>query len=1568
MPVIIQPEADFTIEIAPSPASISFNKNTPIVEILGTGTPSGGGSGEINTASNVGTGTGVFKAKTGVNLEFKSLIAGNNVTITPTGANEITIASSTGINSTSNVAWSGTHSFIDNNFTILDNVDASKLLKFELSGITTGNTRTLTIPDLSGTLTLLEGVQTITGNKTLAGTNTITGSTTFKSNSLFVRNATDTFGVNIRTSESANTTLIIPHITGIGGGGIDYVALLDTPQIFTATHTFSNSLTFDAPPIIGDGIKWTFNPNATNAGFNFGNYTSNPSTPVNGDAFYDSTLHKLKLYENGSWVNVATGSSMIYPGIGIAVSTGSAWGTSITDNSSNWNTAFGWGNHASVGYEVSSNKATDLATLNNNLYPTTQSLFQQRSVTATDSIVATDNGKTIVFNSATPFNFTIDVLLAGMEMSFINKGAGTVTFVAGSGVTLDGTLTLETDTTAAIIYYANDEAEVFSGGSGTSDGDKGDITVSSSGTVWTVDANINKAWTGTHSFVDGNLSVIGSSDATKIAKFEVDGFTTATTRTFTLPDASGTVALTSDLSGWLTGTLTGNVTINGGDSQQLNFGTTTAGTKLSKFQVYTSTIGSDSIRLCSGTPGSGADSCTLELGDALRTKLYNNLNNYSQIYNDASRLDFITTVSSVSTTRLSLSTTGTILNLGSDATGDTYYRNSSGFFTRLPAGTDGHVLTLASGIPSWAAPTSGFANPMTTEGDLILATTGGTATRLGIGANTYVLTSNGTTASWQPASGGISGSGTTNELTYWTSSSAVGSLSTATYPSLTELSYTKGLTSSAQTQLTARELLTNKATNLGTLNSDLYPTTASLFQQRSVTGTDAIVSTDNGKTIVFNSATPFNFTIDALTAGMQMGLINKGTGTVTLVAGSGVTLGGVTSLATNESAAVIYYTSTSVDAIGGGGTALTNPMTTEGDIILAGSGGTPTRLGIGTNGYVLTSNGTTASWQAGGGGGGLTVGTSTITSGTNTRVLYNNSGTLGEYTVSGSGNVAMTTSPTFTTPNLGTPSSATLTNATGLPVSTGISGLGSGVATFLATPSWTNFNSAITGTAPYVGLTGNETIAGTKTFSPTSTVSGLNTGSFAGNPSGLNNGDIWYNSTANALGLRIGGTTAYGVHVLTTDAVANRLAYYAGTSGRISSSASFTVGSTLTAPGFSNTNTSYYEWTGRSRLYSSADGNITLSNAAASGFTSLLFGGTTSSFPALKRSSALLQARLADDSGYADFQTSGLLLAGTSRYINFNSTVGSSGYGFRDNAGTMEFKNSAGSWTAFGSGGGIGGSTGATDNRLLRADGTGGATLQNSPVTVADDGTITSNGTGTILDFYLTPSTGNSLSIGVTSTAHNIIGGNADSYLAIYGQSSSSGTKASDIILRSGGGTGGNVGSGNIAFEVNTPNGSGKYGNYGFGTGASSLNYQSMEKGIYIENVLTLPSTGLSNGVAFYAQDSNSSSELYVTSESGAKVNISGLLEPVTESGTSFTLNETHRNKIVLCTNSGAITVTVNSGKVAGWNCMLVATHATGTISLTPSSTTINGTTSTTAQFETLSIVHYGSENYLSKI
>lgn len=98
------------------------------------------------------------------------------------------------------------------------------------------------------------------------------------------------------------------------------------------------------------------------------------------------------------------------------------------------------------------------------------------------------------------------------------------------------------------------------------------------------------------------------------------------------------------------------------------------------------------------------------------------------------------------------------------------------------------------------------------------------------------------------------------------------------------------------------------------------------------------------------------------------------------------------------------------------------------------------------------------------------------------------------------------TSPTLTTPDLGTPSAGTLTNATGLPISTGVSGLGAGVATFLATPSSENLISAVT----------DETGTGALVFANTPTLVTPNIGAATGTSLVLS-GDLTVNGTTTTI-------------------------------------------------------------------------------------------------------------------------------------------------------------------------------------------------------------------------------------------------------------------------------------------------------------------------------------------------------------------------------------------------------------------------------------------------------------------
>jgi hypothetical protein len=120
--------------------------------------------------------------------------------------------------------------------------------------------------------------------------------------------------------------------------------------------------------------------------------------------------------------------------------------------------------------------------------------------------------------------------------------------------------------------------------------------------------------------------------------------------------------------------------------------------------------------------------------------------------------------SSVDTTTKNLNPSTTL--------GDIEYRSSTpNVNTRLPLGTAGQVLKVNSGAtaPEWATDASGMTNPMTTTGDTIYSSSGSTPARLAIGSTGNVLTVAGGVPTWAaPAASGITYSDWTPTLVNFT--------------------------------------------------------------------------------------------------------------------------------------------------------------------------------------------------------------------------------------------------------------------------------------------------------------------------------------------------------------------------------------------------------------------------------------------------------------------------------------------------------------------------------------------------------------------------------------------------------------------------------------------------------------------------------------------------------------------------------------------------------------------------------------------------------------------------------
>jgi hypothetical protein len=257
------------------------------------------------------------------------------------------------------------------------------------------------------------------------------------------------------------------------------------------------------------------------------------------------------------------------------------------------------------------------------------------------------------------------------------------------------------------------------------------------------------------------------------------------------------------------------------------------------------------------------------------------------------------------------------------------------------------------------------------------------------------------------------------------------------------------------------------------------PTFNSITLQNPLTaangGTGASTSTGSGSVVLSNSptlvtpalGTPSAITLTNATGLPIAGMTGLGSGVSSALAASVTGSGGIV-LGTSPSIASPTITSSFTAT----GLVTTGDLATQSaNTILANatsSMASPTAVSMPS----CSTSSSALQWASASGPQCGTVASSgansniTSLSGLTTALTVAQGGT-GTTTSTGSGSVVLSTSPALTTPALGTPSSATLTNATGLPISTGVSGLGTGVAAALGS-GVTGSGNVVLATSPAV--------------------------------------------------------------------------------------------------------------------------------------------------------------------------------------------------------------------------------------------------------------------------------------------------------------------------------------------------------------------------------------------------------------------------------------------------------------------------------------------------------------------
>ena len=296
---------------------------------------------------------------------------------------------------------------------------------------------------------------------------------------------------------------------------------------------------------------WQTLPTYTLSGL--GGVPTTRTLTINGSA--------LDLSADRSW----TIDSMVYPSAGIALSTGTGWGTSIANNSANWNTAFGWGNHASAGYVPYTGATTGLNMGNNSI--TTSNFFFGKAIELDAGVE--EVGGSVIFRqragaSGGGANYTTFSAIGNNILSygFWQDAPSGINRYKFFSFRVDN-ITIGTNR----IYQMPDLSGTLAllEGSQTFSGSKTFSNTTLVNTIYIDGVSYLKNLTST-SYITGYTTY--SAKANGVIEYffpssfkSVLDFNDAADYTYTFPAVSGTVALTSNLSSYVPTTRT--ITING---------------------------------------------------------------------------------------------------------------------------------------------------------------------------------------------------------------------------------------------------------------------------------------------------------------------------------------------------------------------------------------------------------------------------------------------------------------------------------------------------------------------------------------------------------------------------------------------------------------------------------------------------------------------------------------------------------------------------------------------------------------------------------------------------------------------------------------------------------------------------------------------------------------------------------------------------------------------------------------------------------------------------------------------